>query len=72
MLVCLAGDGPPARQRVLNNTFNGGGFISEFTFSYEAYPFRPEAAIPSVNCFCVKKYRIRIGIIMMTDAAICK
>ena len=34
------------------------------------YPFKPVVEIPSVNCRCVKKYKIRIGIVVITDPAI--
>ena len=38
----------------------------------DAYPLRPLRAILSVNCFCVKKYRTKIGIRVMNDPAMTK
>ena len=38
--------------------------------AYLDYPFKPVVAIPSVNCFWVRKYKIRIGMTVMTAPAI--
>jgi len=36
------------------------------------YPFNPLRAMLSVNCFWVKKYKIKMGMTEMTAPAICR